>query len=71
MTTLREVNYAGPCLTLGTLVRETEKFWFYSRGARTERVKKDGIRGRYLIHLKPCPRCMDHPQTEYPRGFDL
>lgn len=72
MKTVRELNWAGPCIDLGVLTRETKAFWFFSRnGGREERVKKDGLRGKYHIHMEPCDRCVDHPKTNYPRGFDL
>jgi len=62
---VREVNWAGPCIDRGTLTKETEKFYVYrSRGGRMFRISKR------KVHLEPCQRCMDHPETYYPRGYE-
>ena len=75
MKTVRRFSMAGPCIVLGEVVRETEHFYFY-RGSRfgivgdtgtVRKVKKDGER---LVHSVPCPSCRDHPQTQYPRGYE-
>jgi hypothetical protein len=63
---VRKLNWAGPCIDQGPLIRETEQFYVY-QSAGERRVKKTDP----AIHLKPCNRCMDHPQTDYPRGYDL
>ena len=65
---VREMNWAGPCFNRGVLVRETAQFYviepwgFESR----KRIKKSDP----SIHLKPCHRCVDHPNTDYPRGYE-
>jgi hypothetical protein len=64
---VRKINWAGPCIDQGPLVRETAQFYVYEQGGREHRIKKTDP----LVHLEPCQRCMDHPQTQYPRGFDL
>jgi hypothetical protein len=72
MTLVREHNSAGPCIVLGTVTKETADFYFYRRSPDTpeRRVAKLRRHGG-SIHAKPCKRCEDHPQTEYPNGFDL
>lgn len=76
MATVRRFSAAGPCLTLGEIVRETEHFYFYKLrqfgyepdpAVIVRKVKKDGER---LVHSKPCVSCMDHAQTQYPRGYE-
>ena len=75
MKTIRRFSMAGPCITLGEVVRETEHFYFY-RGSRVAiagdtsdilKVKKDGER---LVHSIPCVSCRDHTQTQYPNGYE-
>lgn len=69
--TLREFSAAGPCLTLGRVVRETPNFWFYRkwRGGPDfdpAQTRAGKIPGR---HTDPCPSCRDHPRTQYPNGY--
>lgn len=66
---VREVNWAGPCLDLGTLVaREKDCVIFINREGR--RTRRGGMKVRHdVIHTEPCPRCMDHPETVYPEGY--
>ena len=66
MITVRETNWAGPCIGLGPLRKETPQFYVYGYGKRGERVSKNNP----AIHLEPCRRCGDHPETEYPRGYE-
>jgi hypothetical protein len=66
MTTLREINWAGPCIPLGPVVRESDDWWFLDNGCRKWRKKKTSR----LLHTEPCNRCMDHPKTDYPNGYD-
>jgi hypothetical protein len=66
--TLRIVNWAGPCIDHGVVVGETRMFWKiepigFERRARI--FKSDP-----LVHLEPCTRCCDHPETNYPRGYE-
>jgi hypothetical protein len=69
MKTVRQVNWAGPCIELGPLIRETAKFYVFqqhrNRRNREERISKG------KVHLEPCTRCVDHPNTSYPNGYDL
>lgn len=64
---VRETNWAGPCITLGPLQRETAKFWVYGHNIKDpRRIAKSNPK----IHLEPCKRCEDHPQTNYPNGYE-
>lgn len=67
-TTVRKFSAAGPCITLGTLLRETASFYVY-RPRFTEaesRAKKDR---HGLVHTEPCVSCRDHSRTQYPDGY--
>ncbi len=75
MATVRETNFAGPCVTLGELVRETASFYVYREHAcwvrpgeqpKEKRAKKGGWRH----HVEPCPCCCDHAKSQYPNGYD-
>ncbi len=78
---LRRFSPAGPCLTLGRLVRETAKFYVYLAGRNgtsgpaaemiEHRIIKDSREPyRYSgAHVEPCLSCTDHPQTQYPNGY--
>jgi hypothetical protein len=72
---VREFSPAGPCLTLGRLVKETAQFWVYDEwrgGDRFEGRKKVRKRTeqRYSrAHVEPCGSCRDHPKTSYPNGY--
>jgi len=68
---LRETNFCGPCIWLGLLIRETEKFYVFAErcldpdkmaNAKQRRISKS------KVHLSCCLRCKDHPQTHYPVG---
>lgn len=73
---VREFSPAGPCLTLGRLTKETPQFWCYEEwkgGDRYEGAKRIAKRTetRYSrAHIEPCQSCRDHPQTQYPRGYE-
>jgi hypothetical protein len=62
---VREFSPAGPCLSVGIFLRETEKTYFVARRGLERRVKKST-----LLHTEPCTRCADHPQTVFPHGFN-
>lgn len=75
MTLVRQFNRAGPCLTLGKLVKETAQFYVFDEwcggnvfvGRRRVAKKLDG---RWSPnHVEACPSCRDHPQTQYPNGY--
>jgi hypothetical protein len=76
MDIVREFSPAGPCLTLGKLVRETPQFYVYTewRGGETfgpaERKVRKKTPGHYSrAHVEPCHSCRDHPKTQYPNGY--
>jgi hypothetical protein len=77
MTTLvRDFSRAGPCITLGRLVRETPQFYVYNewRGGETYEERESRVAkrlpGRYSgTHVEPCSSCRDHPKTQYPNGY--
>ena len=64
--TLRESNAAGPCIPLGTVIRQTSRFWIFNcrfTGEEKRRGKK------FSRHTSPCSCCTDHPRTAYPDGY--
>jgi hypothetical protein len=76
---LREFSFAGPCLELGTVTKATpNSVEFTEHGGRIRRrggsawnhVSMEGGLGSGLLHVEPCRRCMDHPETSYPRGYE-
>jgi hypothetical protein len=62
---IRRFSPAGPCITLGSVLKETPKFYVYSdrHNGRTKKVSKD------RVHSEPCSSCRDHPNTCYPNGY--
>lgn len=52
---VRTFSAAGPCLTQGVLLGESEQFVFYLSGARKRRLKKTP--GSRLVHTEPCHSC--------------
>jgi hypothetical protein len=62
---IRRFSPAGPCITLGNVIKETAKFYVYSdrHNGRTKKIKKDSV------HAEPCASCRDHPHTCYPNGY--
>ena len=79
LTIVREFSAAGPCLTLGKLVRQTPRFYVFlpwqgaDRYSDKERrvarnLRADG--GNYSpAHHEPCASCPYHPKTQYPNGY--
>jgi len=74
--TVREFSAAGPCLTLGLLVRETARFyvyypWISGRKVRAQekRTAKRTPAHYSPAHVEPCNSCCDHPRTQYPEGY--
>jgi hypothetical protein len=66
--TVREFSAAGPCITLGELVRETPKSFFVrDRHGHVARFGKDRSE---LRHTAPCCSCRDHATTQYPNGYE-
>jgi hypothetical protein len=76
---VREFSAAGPCLTLGKLVRETPRFYVFLpwRGGdkydEKERKVARNLRatgGNWSpAHVVSCPSCRDHEATQYPNGY--
>lgn len=66
-TMVREVNWAGPCIDQGVLIGESEMFYYIEPVGfnRRKRIKKAP-----LVHTSPCQRCVDHPDTDYPNGYE-
>jgi hypothetical protein len=71
MTTVREFSPAGPCLTIGRLVRQTAKFYVYNewRGGDRFDVTEKRIGKTHRTHIEPCSSCRDHARTQYPHGL--
>ena len=65
--TVRKFSLAGPCLTLGTLFRETSNFLVYEERRYGDRLHRRVAKAK--VHTEPCPSCRDHPQTQYPNGY--
>jgi hypothetical protein len=62
--TIRELSVAGPCTTLGLVVRETDRRISYRDRHGTPKF----ISRRWATHTEPCPSCPDHPKTKYSGG---
>ena len=60
--TIRELSVAGPCITLGLVLRETDRRISYRDRHGTPKF----ISRRWAIHTEPCLSCPDHPKTKYP-----
>jgi hypothetical protein len=63
--TVRELSVAGPCITLGLVLRESD--WRISYRDRHGTPKF--ISRRWAVHTEPCPSCPDHSKTKYPDGY--
>lgn len=70
MKIVREFSRCGPCIRLGTLVKETAQFYIYDAGYEgVKRIRKE-LPGRYSpAHVEPCRSCRDHGETRYPDGY--
>ena len=73
---VREFNRAGPCITLGRFVRETQKFYVFNtwRGGdqfdtSETRISKRTPSHYSGAHVEPCSSCRDHPRTNFPNGY--
>jgi hypothetical protein len=61
---VRESSVAGPCVTLGHVLRETGRRISYRDRHGTRRF----ISKRWAVHTDPCPLCPDHPTMKYSDG---
>jgi hypothetical protein len=61
MKTVRELTVAGPCITLGVLLRETASRISYRDCYGTSKF----ISKRWAVHTEPCPSCPDYPKADY------
>jgi hypothetical protein len=59
---VREKSVAGPCITLGVVLRETASRITY----RDRHGEQKFISKRWPVHSGPCPSCPDYPQPKYP-----
>jgi hypothetical protein len=67
--TVREFSAAGPCITLGLLVKETPASYVCQPPAwKNEGPARVGKRNG-IVHIEPCPSCRDHAMTQYPEGY--
>lgn len=68
--TVREFSVAGPCITLGELVRETPASYFVRDRYEPTKINRYG-KGRWegKRHTEACPSCRDHAKTQYPEGY--
>jgi hypothetical protein len=64
LKTVREGAVAGPCTTLGLVLRETDRRISY----RDRNGAPKFISRRWAVHIEPCPLCPDHPKAKYPYG---
>jgi hypothetical protein len=58
---VREKSVAGPCITLGVVLRETASRITY----RDRHGEQKFISKRWPVHSEPCPSCPD-PKAKYP-----
>ena len=66
MKTVRELRVAGPCITLGLVLRETAGCISYRGRHGTPKF----ISKRWAAaHTEPCPSCPDHPKAKYPDDY--
>lgn len=70
-TTVRQFSVCGPCIPLGTLIKQTTHFYCYAdeRGSRAGKVRKRTPDHYSPNHIEPCPSCRDHTRTQYPNGY--
>jgi hypothetical protein len=56
----REPSAAGPCATLGVVLRGTDRYISYRDRHGTHKI----ISKRWAVHSEPCPSCPDYPEDE-------
>ena len=68
--TVREFSSAGPCLTLGPLVKRTAKTFTYNDRIEGGQHRVGGWKVQSgHFHTDPCRSCRDHDATMYPEGY--
>lgn len=71
--TVRAFSPIGPCITLGTLTKETKQFYVYEDRRfgepTTGKVMKPTEFKYSRNHIEPCVSCRDHARTQYPDGY--
>jgi hypothetical protein len=61
MKTVRELTVAGPCITLGVVLRETaSRISYRDRYGMSKFISK-----RWAVHTAPCTSCPDYPKADY------
>lgn len=76
--TVRKFSMAGPCITLGKLIRETPRFYcyqprfsgYFASNEPDMAEKKVGKDKYQMVHVIPCVSCRDHASTQYPNGYE-
>lgn len=71
---VRHLSWAGPCIEyrLASIGRTRYKL------VKDPRPMRDGSMYTpapvfdyfFMVHKEPCERCMDHPHTQYPMGYE-
>jgi hypothetical protein len=66
--TVRELRVAGPCITLGLVLRETAgRISYRDRHGTPKFISKRWA----AAHTEPCPSCPDHPKARCPLGLPI
>src|ERR1700737_3279918 len=64
--TVRELRVAGPCITLGLVLRETAgRISYRDRHGTPKFISKRWA----AAHTEPCPSCPDHPKAKHPDDY--
>lgn len=71
VTILRDFSAAGPCIPQGVVTNETATALEVTVAGSVRKVLKRNRRFQTgLLHTEPCRSCRDHPQTQYPNGYE-
>jgi hypothetical protein len=63
--TVRELSVAGPCITLGLVLRETaSRITYRDRHGTSKFISK-----RWAVHTEPCSSCLIIPKAKYPDSY--
>lgn len=66
---VRVVNWAGPCLNGYRVVSVGKSRYKLDRGYGTRGLQTHDFKHFIEVHIDPCTRCTDHPQSSYPNGY--